>query len=66
MVPVFQQGFRLPGENEQLAECVRALLQNDGAHLMDLLNIHVDHTIADVAKIVHYEFERRTRGKAAN
>ena len=50
MVPVFQESYRtLSGTQEPH---VRTLLQHDGVHLLDRRNIHVDHTIADIAGIV--------------
>ncbi|MEL7449963.1 MAG: protein kinase [Pseudomonadota bacterium] len=50
MVPVFQESYRtLSGDQEPH---VHTLLQHDGVHLLDRRNIHVDHTIADIAGIV--------------
>jgi serine/threonine protein kinase len=51
MLPVFQESFTAV-EPEGLDEAIRALLQFDGVHLLDRLNIHVDHTIDDLAGLV--------------
>ncbi len=51
MLPVFQESFAAV-EPESLDVAVRALLQFDGVHLLDRRNIHVDHTIDDLARLV--------------
>jgi serine/threonine protein kinase len=51
MLPVFQESFAAV-EPEGMDESVRALLQFDGVHLLDRRNIHVDHTIDDLARLV--------------
>jgi hypothetical protein len=52
MVPVFQESFSQPDANEKLEPHVEALISYDGVHLLDRRNIHVDYTIAELAKIV--------------
>jgi len=51
MIPVFQESFA-PGSKESLDPAIETLLQYDGVHLLDQRNIHVDHTIADLARLV--------------
>lgn len=51
MLPVFQESFAAV-DPEGLDEAVHALLQFDGVHLLDRRNIHVDHTIDDLARLV--------------
>jgi serine/threonine-protein kinase len=51
MVPVFQESFEQQ-PREALDPAVAALLQYDGVHLLDRRNIHIDHTIADLARLV--------------
>ena len=52
MVPVFQESWiaqeLAPGADPALD----ALVSYDGVHLLDRRNIHVDHTIADLANLV--------------
>jgi hypothetical protein len=52
MVPVFQESFSQPDPSERLEPHVEALISYDGVHLLDRRNIHVDYTIAELAKIV--------------
>lgn len=51
MLPVLQESFAAV-EPDGLDEAAHALLQFDGVHLLDRRNIHVDHTIDDLAKLV--------------
>jgi hypothetical protein len=51
MVPVFQESFAAP-QDEAVDDALRALLEFDGVHLLDRRNIHVDHTIDDLARLV--------------
>jgi serine/threonine protein kinase len=51
MIPVFQESYQIkdfPDENY-----IEAMLSFDGVHLLDRRNIHVDHTISDLADIIH-------------
>jgi serine/threonine protein kinase/pSer/pThr/pTyr-binding forkhead associated (FHA) protein len=52
MVPVFHESYRLPESNEQLEPGIKALLDYPAVHLLDRKNIHIDHTISDLAGIV--------------
>lgn len=52
MVPVFQESFSLPDQSESLSPQAEALISFNGVHLLDRRNIHVDHTIEDLARIV--------------
>jgi serine/threonine protein kinase len=51
MIPVFQESFA-PLERDALEPAVDALLHYDGVHLLDRRNIHIDHTIDDLARLV--------------
>jgi len=51
MIPVFQESFE-QYDSEDSDPAVEALLQYDGVHLLDRRNIHVDHTIDDLARLV--------------
>jgi hypothetical protein len=50
MIPVFQESYRDPGEAPD--ESVQALLAFDGVHLLDRKNIHINHTISDLASLI--------------
>jgi serine/threonine protein kinase len=52
MVPVFQESFSQPDPAEKLEPHIETLMTYDGIHLLDRRNIHVDYTIAELAKIV--------------
>jgi hypothetical protein len=52
MVPVFQESFPQASTSEWPAPHIQDLLNYDGVHLLDRRNIHVDHTIAELARIV--------------
>ena len=52
MIPVFQEGFVPPDPAESVEPHVQALVSYECVHLLDRLNIHVDHTIADVARMI--------------
>lgn len=58
MVPVFHESYRLPESNEQLKPGIKTLLDYPAVHLLDLKNIHIDHTISDLAKIVQQTVRR--------
>lgn len=51
MIPVFQESYRDKGKHTE--NHIKSLLHYDGVHLLDRLNIHVDHSIADLAQIIH-------------
>ncbi len=52
MVPVFHEEFR-PDENQSRGDAsVDALLAYDAVHLLDRRNIHVEHTITELAQRV--------------
>lgn len=52
MVPVFQESFSLPDQSESLTPQAEALISFNGVHLLDRRNIHVDHSIEDLARMV--------------
>ncbi len=54
MVPVFQESYR--DEGKHMEAHLKSLLHYDGVHLLDRRNIHVDHSIADLAQIVQRTF----------
>ena len=64
MVPVFQESFSLPDQSESLSPQAEALISFNGVHLLDRRNIHVDHTIEDLARIVK-ESASETRSHSA-
>jgi serine/threonine protein kinase len=51
MIPVFQESYQ--AKDMPVETYIEALLSFDGVHLLDRRNIHVDHTIADLADIIH-------------
>jgi serine/threonine protein kinase len=51
MIPVFQESFTQV-ERDSLDPAVASLLHHDGVHLLDRRNIHIDHTIDDLARLV--------------
>lgn len=55
MIPVFQESYRTSEKHREPA--IDSLLRYDGVHLLDRRNIHVDHTISDLAHIVRCTFE---------
>ena len=52
MVPIFQESFEHPKPAEGMGASLRALLDYQGVYLFDRLNIHIDHSVADLANIV--------------
>jgi hypothetical protein len=58
MVPVFHESYRLPESNEQLEPGIKTLLDYPAVHLLDRKNIHIDHTISDLANIVQQTVRR--------
>ncbi len=52
MVPVFQESFLHPSPGEQVAPHVLELLNFEGVYLLDRRNIHIDYSIAELARIV--------------
>ncbi len=65
MVPVFHESYRLPESNEQLEPGIKTLLDYPAVHLLDRKNIHIDHTIADLARIVQ-QTVRKLRADETN
>ena len=51
MVPVFQETFS-ERAGDKVKPHVETLLTHNGVHLLDRRNIHIDHTITDLAEIV--------------
>jgi serine/threonine protein kinase len=51
MIPVFQESYHVKDIPDE--DYIEAMLSFDGVHLLDRRNIHVDHTIADLADIIH-------------
>jgi serine/threonine protein kinase len=60
MIPVFQESFT-PLEPGAMEPAIEALLHFDGVHLLDRRNIHVDHTIEDLARLVQDTLQRPAR-----
>ncbi len=52
MVPVFQESFLHPLPAEQVAPHILELLNFEGVYLLDRRNIHIDYSIAELARIV--------------
>ena len=52
MVPVFQESWHPPDVAGGTDPPLETLMSFDGVHLLDRRNIHVDHTIADLARLV--------------
>ena len=63
MVPVFQETFHSSKVTEELEPHIKTLLNYDGVHLFDLRNIHIDHTVADLAEIVKRTVEQNLMQK---
>jgi serine/threonine protein kinase len=61
MIPVFQESFDAPASSDQLAPHIQTLMSYEAVHLLDRRNIHVDHTIAELARLVT-ESTRRASG----
>jgi TIR domain/Protein kinase domain len=60
MVPVFQESWTGPDVPRGSDPALEALISYDGVHLLDRRNIHVDHTIADLARLVKDTVTGRT------
>jgi serine/threonine protein kinase/pSer/pThr/pTyr-binding forkhead associated (FHA) protein len=60
MIPVFQESFA-PLEPGAMEPAIEALLHFDGVHLLDRRNIHIDHTIEDLARLVQGTLQRPAR-----
>lgn len=52
MIPVFQEAYQIPRATDDLEPSVAAMLLSDGLRLFDRQNVHVEHPIADLAKLV--------------
>jgi len=52
MIPVFQESFTQVEQDDTLEPEIAALLNHDGVHLLDRRNVHIDHTIDDLARLV--------------
>ena len=52
MIPVFQESF-VPPEAASAPPHVGALMSYEAVYLLDRRNIHIDHTVAELAKIVN-------------
>jgi serine/threonine protein kinase len=61
MIPVFQESFQTPVSIEALDPSIDTLLQSDGVHLMDERNVHIDHSVRDVADLVKRTIGRQPR-----
>jgi hypothetical protein len=48
-IPVFQESYKAP---ENPSEAVNYLLSFDGVHVFDLKNVHVDHSVQDLAALI--------------
>ena len=56
MIPVFQEGYLAP-DSPAAGGGIEALLLSEGVHLLDRKNIHVDHTLDDIARLVRDTIE---------
>ncbi len=52
MIPVFQEGYDHSNVRTGVNPAVDLLLSYDGVHLFDQINVHVEHTISDLARLV--------------
>lgn len=52
MVPVFQESFPHRVAENGLEPSIKTLLSYKGVHLLDKLNIHIEHSVEDLAQIV--------------
>jgi len=50
--PVFQESWVAPDLQRGSDPPLEELMSYDGVHLLDRRNIHVDHTVADLARLV--------------
>jgi hypothetical protein len=53
MVPVFQESFGSQTETATSEPHVAALMSYEGVYLLDRRNIHIDHTVNELAKIIY-------------
>ena len=60
MVPVFQESWLPPDVQPGADPPLETLISYDGVHLLDRRNIHVDHTIADLARMVKQTAARKS------
>ena len=60
MIPVFQESF-IQQERDGMEPSIEALLHYDGVHLLDRRNIHIEHSIADLARLVNDTMATRQR-----
>lgn len=58
MVPVFQERFEHTSHGDDVPPFLQALLTFDGVHLLDQRNIHIEHSIGDLARIIHKTADR--------
>lgn len=52
MVPVFQESFQFPGEMNNLAPSLQALLQSDGVKFLDEQNLFIPEAIAWLGRVI--------------
>ena len=53
MIPVFQESFVQPEQQESLAPHIEELLNFEAVHLLDRRNILVSATVDDLARRIH-------------
>src|SRR5262249_19658078 len=58
MVPVFQEDFDPAKVAEEVEPHIKTLLNYDGLPLFDVRNIYIEHTVADLAKMVKRTVEQ--------
>jgi hypothetical protein len=52
MVPIFQEGYDPEAARATREESIEALISYDGVHLLDRRNIHFDHSLSDLARLI--------------
>jgi hypothetical protein len=66
MVPVFQESFLHPSPGEEVGPHALELLNFEGVYLLDRRNIHIDYSIAELARIVKGPYrDARANGSPA-
>jgi len=65
MIPVFQESF-VPPEAASAPPHVGALMSYEAVYLLDRKNIHIDHTVAELAKIVNVSISTNNNNDATS
>ncbi len=58
MIPIFQEAYVAPSFTPGSDPAVETLISYDGVHLFDRRNVHVEHTIGDLARLVKGTLDR--------